>query len=79
MRRGAVLNGAATAYRRRGLHLDLLHGSLYEPRQQDLDEVARRGVLTGDAVGAAVADGVEGGNDFKVGEGGPSSAPELHE
>jgi hypothetical protein len=40
--------------------------------------VAGRGVLTGDAVGAAAADGVEGGNDFKVGEGAPSSAPDLH-
>jgi hypothetical protein len=78
MWRGAVLNGAAAVYRRRGLHLDLLHGSLYKPRQQDLDEVARKGVLTGDAVRAAVADDVEGGNDFKVGEGAPSSAPELH-
>jgi hypothetical protein len=40
--------------------------------------VAGRGVLTGDAAGAATADDVEGGNDFKVGEGAPSSAPELH-
>jgi hypothetical protein len=40
--------------------------------------VVGRGVLTDDAVGAAAADGVEGGNDFKVGEGAPSSTPELH-
>jgi hypothetical protein len=40
--------------------------------------VAGRGVVTGEAVGAVAADGVEGGNDFKVGEGAPSSAPKLH-
>jgi hypothetical protein len=33
---------------------------------------------TGEAVGAAAADGVEGGNGFNVGEGAPSSAFELH-
>jgi hypothetical protein len=62
----------------RGLHIDLLHGSLYIPRQQDLDEVAGRGVLTDKAVRAAVADDVEAGNNFKVGEGAPSSARGLH-
>jgi hypothetical protein len=31
-----------------------------------------------DAVRAAAADGVEGGNDFKVREGAPNLAPELH-
>jgi hypothetical protein len=40
--------------------------------------VAGRGVLTSDAVRAAAADGVEGGNDFKVREGAPNLAPELH-
>jgi hypothetical protein len=40
--------------------------------------VAGRGVLIGEAVGGAAADDVKGGNDFKVGEGAPSSAPELH-
>jgi hypothetical protein len=40
--------------------------------------VVGRGVLTGDAVGATAVDGVEGGNDFKVGEGAPNSSPELH-
>jgi hypothetical protein len=78
MRRGVVLNGVVAAYRRWGLHLDLLHGLLYQPRQQDLDEVAGRGVLTSEAVRAATADDIKGGNDFKVREGAPSSAPELH-
>jgi hypothetical protein len=40
--------------------------------------VAERGVLTGEAVGAAVIDDVEVGNDFKVRESAPSSTPELH-
>jgi hypothetical protein len=30
---------------------------------QDLDEVARKVVLTSEAIGAATTDGVEGGND----------------
>jgi hypothetical protein len=75
---GAVLNGPAIAYRRCGLHLDLLHWSLYEPWQQDLNEVAGRGVLAGDVIRSAAANDVEGGNNFKVREGAPSSAPELH-
>jgi hypothetical protein len=74
----AVLNGATTAYQRWGLRLDLLHKSLYEPRQQDLDEVAGSVVLTSEVVEAAAADDVEGGKNSKVGEGAPSSAPELH-
>jgi hypothetical protein len=61
-----VLNGAAVAYRRRGLHLDLLHGSLYELRQQDQDKVVGRGVLTGEAVGAATADGVCHAPKFQI-------------
>jgi hypothetical protein len=40
--------------------------------------VARRGVLTSEAVGAAVADDGTNVNGFKVREGAPSSAPELH-
>jgi hypothetical protein len=40
--------------------------------------VVRRGVLIGEVVGAMVIDDVEGGNNFKVREGAPSSAPELH-
>jgi hypothetical protein len=40
--------------------------------------VAERGVLTGDAVRAATVDVFKGGNNFKVREGAPSSAPELH-
>jgi hypothetical protein len=44
------------------------------PQHGDLDEVAGKGVLTGEAVGAAVTDSVEGGNSSQVGEGPPSSA-----
>jgi hypothetical protein len=40
--------------------------------------VAGRGAFPDDAVGGAAAHNVEGGNDFKVGEGAPSSTPELH-
>jgi hypothetical protein len=40
--------------------------------------MAEKKGLTGKAVGAAVTDGVEGGNGFKVKEGAPSSASELH-
>jgi hypothetical protein len=40
--------------------------------------VAEKGVLTGEAVGAAATDDVEGGNDFKVGEDAPSLPSELH-
>jgi hypothetical protein len=40
--------------------------------------VAGRGVLTSEAIKAAAADDVEGGNEFKVREGAPSSALELH-
>jgi hypothetical protein len=35
-------------------------------------------VLTGEAVGAATTDGVNGGNGSQVGEGAPSPAPLLH-
>jgi hypothetical protein len=34
--------------------------------------------LTDEAVRAAATDGVEGGNDSKVGEGAPSPSSELH-
>jgi hypothetical protein len=39
---------------------------------------ARGVVLTGEAVGAATTDGVNGGNGSQVGEGAPSPAPLLH-
>jgi hypothetical protein len=42
------------------------HGSMYEPQHPNLEEVARKVVLTGEAVGAMATDDVEGGNDFKV-------------
>jgi hypothetical protein len=44
----------------------------------NLEEVTRKGVLTGKAVGAQAIDGVEGGNDFKVREDAPSLPSEVH-
>jgi hypothetical protein len=72
------LYGMAVAYRRQGLHLTLPHRSLYEPRHQELDEMAEKRARTGNAVKAVATDDVEGGNGFKVRESGPSSASELH-
>jgi hypothetical protein len=48
------------------------------PLHRDLDEVAEKVVLTGEAVGATTIDDVEGGNDSQVGEGAPISASKLH-
>jgi hypothetical protein len=58
----AVLTGASAAKCRQGLHLDLLHGTSYKPQHGDLGEGGRREVLTGEAVGVAAADGIEGEN-----------------
>jgi hypothetical protein len=40
--------------------------------------VVEKGVLTGEAVGAAATEGGDGGNISKVQEEAPSSVPELH-
>jgi hypothetical protein len=59
---GTVLTGALAAKRRQVLHLDLLHGTSYKPQHGDLGEGSQREVLTGEAVGVATADGIEGEN-----------------
>jgi hypothetical protein len=48
--------------RRQGIHLDLLYENSYKPQHGDLGEGGHREVLTGEAVGVAVADEVEGEN-----------------
>jgi hypothetical protein len=48
------------------------------PLHLDLHEVVEKGVLTGEAVGVAATDGVNGGNGSQVGEGAPSLAFQLH-
>jgi hypothetical protein len=50
-------------HEQQGLLQSHLRYSGYTPLHQDLDEVARKVVLTGEAIGAATTDGVEGGND----------------
>jgi hypothetical protein len=40
--------------------------------------VIKKGVLTGEVVGAVATDGVEGGNDSQVSEGAPNPASQLH-
>jgi hypothetical protein len=52
-----------------------LQASTYMLLNLDLHEVARKGVLTGEAVGAVATDGVDGGNSVVVEEGAPSLAP----
>jgi hypothetical protein len=71
---GAVSHGVAEVHRQQGLHHDHPHGSGYKPQHRDLEKVARERVITGEAVRAATTDGVEGGNNFQVGEGAPSPA-----
>jgi hypothetical protein len=58
--RGIVLTGTLAAKCRQGLHLDLPHGTSYKPQHGHLGEGGWREVLTGEAVGVAAADGVEG-------------------
>jgi hypothetical protein len=60
--RGAELYGVATTYRRQGFHLAHPHGSSYEPQHLNLEEVAGKWGLTGEAVGVAAIDGVIDGN-----------------
>jgi hypothetical protein len=52
-----------------------LHGSDYKPPHRELEEAARGVVLTGEALGAAATDGVDGGNGSQVSEGTNSLAP----
>jgi hypothetical protein len=73
-----VLTGASAAKRRQGLHLDLLHIIGYKLQHGDLGERGQSEVLTGEAVGVALADGIVGENPGQVGEEIPSLVPELH-
>jgi hypothetical protein len=57
-----VLTGRSVSKRRQGIHLDLLHENSYKPQHGDLGEGGHREVFTGEAVGVAVADEVEGEN-----------------
>jgi hypothetical protein len=61
---GVMLTGVSMAKRRQGLHLDLLHSTSYKLQHRDLGERERghREVLTGEAVGVAAAEDVEGEN-----------------
>jgi hypothetical protein len=56
------------------LRVNGLQASPYTPLHLNLHEVAGKGVLTGEAVGAAATDGIDGGNGTHVGEGAPSPA-----
>jgi hypothetical protein len=67
-----VSYGVAEVHQRQGLYLDHLHSSGYKLQHRDLEKVAGERVLTGEVVGAAATDDVEGGNDFQVREGAPS-------
>jgi hypothetical protein len=59
----------------RFLRVNGLQASAYMPLHLDLHEVARKGVLTGEAVGAAATDDADGGNGVELEEGAPSLAP----
>jgi hypothetical protein len=48
--------------RRQGFHLAHPHGSNYEPQHLNLEEVVRKGGLTGEVVRVAATDSIEGGN-----------------
>jgi hypothetical protein len=60
---GAVHNGMIERHEQQGLLQSHPRYSGCMLLHQDLDEVARKVVLTSEAIGAATTDGVEGGND----------------
>jgi hypothetical protein len=71
-RGGDLAAGFTTAKTQRFLRVSGLEPLAYTPLHLDLHEVARKGVLTGEAVGAAPIDDIIGGNSSQVGEGAPS-------
>jgi hypothetical protein len=77
-RHGELAGASPELERRQGFHPGHPHGSIYEPQHPRLEEGARQGVLTSEAVRVAATNGVEGGNDFKVEEDAPSLPSELH-
>jgi hypothetical protein len=76
--RGELADASSELERRQGFHLAHPNGSSYELQHLNLEEVAGKRGLTGEAVKAVATDDVEGGNCGEVREGAPSSAPELH-
>jgi hypothetical protein len=56
------------------LRVNELQASDYTLLHLDLHKVAKKGVLTGKAVGAVATDDVDGGNGIEVEEGAPSPA-----
>jgi hypothetical protein len=56
------------------LRVNELQASDYTLLHLDLHKVAKKGVLTGKAVGAVATDDADGGNDIEVEEGAPSPA-----
>jgi hypothetical protein len=71
---GDLAAGYTTTKTRCFLRVNRLQGSAYTPLHLDLHEMARKGVLTGEAVGAAEIDGVDDGNGSQVDESAPSPA-----
>jgi hypothetical protein len=78
MRHGELAGASLELERRQGFHPGHPHGSIYEPQHPSLEEGARQGVLTSEAVRVAATNDVKGGNDFKVEEDAPSLPSELH-
>jgi hypothetical protein len=62
-RRGELTNTSPELKWRQGFPLYHPHGSSYEPQHLNLEEVAGNRGLTGEAVGAAATDDIEGGNN----------------
>jgi hypothetical protein len=60
------------------LRVNELQASVYMLLHLDLHEMARKGVLTGEAVWAVATDDVDSGNGFQVNEGAPSLDSSLH-
>jgi pyruvate carboxylase len=57
------------------MRVNRLQASACMPLHLDVHKVAGKGVLTGEAVGAAATDSVDGGNGVELEEATPSLAP----
>jgi pyruvate carboxylase len=57
------------------MRVNRLQASACMPLHLDVHKVAGKGVLTGEAVGAAATDNVDGGNGVELEEATPSLAP----
>jgi hypothetical protein len=60
--RGVLTDTSPELERRQGFHLAHPHGSSYEPQHLNLEEVAGKRGLTGEAVRAVATDVIKGGN-----------------